>query len=64
MSKSTGKIVRNDGRKTFMQKWKITPGYFYQHMLRMGQVWKAPLPNACKTSLLYWASKLKAFVKA
>ena len=62
MSKSTGKIVRNDGRKTFMQKWKITPGYFYQHMLKMGKPWKGELKEPIK-GLFYLASKVKVLFK-
>lgn len=62
MSKSTGKIVRNNGRKTFMKKWKITPGYFYQHMLKMGKPWKGELRNPPK-NLFYLASRLKVLFK-
>ncbi|MES2616780.1 MAG: glycosyltransferase family A protein [Bacteroidota bacterium] len=59
MSKSTGKVVKNNGRKTFMQKWKITPGYFYRVMLKMGLPWKGDLPEP-KQGLQYYLSKIKA----
>lgn len=59
MSKSTGKVVKNNGRKTFMQKWKITPGYFYREMLKMGQPWNGDLPEP-REGLKYFLSKLKA----
>ena len=59
MSKSTGKVVKNDGRKMFMQKWKITPGYFYKRMLKMGEPWKGELKDPMK-GLNYFMSKIKA----
>jgi GT2 family glycosyltransferase len=62
MSKSTEKIVKNDGRKTFIQKWKITPGYFYKYMLRMGKKWDGELATPHK-DLIYWAIKFKIFLK-
>jgi glycosyltransferase involved in cell wall biosynthesis len=63
MSKSTGKIVKNDGRKTFIQKWKISPGYFYKNMLRMGNKWTGPLKDPRK-GLRYIGMKLKVFYKS
>ena len=59
MSKSTGKVVKNNGRKTFMQKWKITPGYFYRTMLKMGEPWQGELKAPSK-GIAYFLSKLKA----
>ncbi len=63
MSKSTGKISKNDGRKTFMQKWKISPGYFYKKMLKMGKKWKGPLKMPFK-GLVFAGMKLKVFYKS
>ncbi len=63
MSKSTGKVVKNDGRKTFMKKWKITPGYFYNSMLRMGRKWDGELKDPTK-GLTFIASKIKVFLKS
>jgi len=63
MSKSTGKVDRNDGRKTFIRKWKITPGYFYRNMLKMGHVWKGELKNPLK-GVSYLASKFKVIYKS
>lgn len=63
MSKSTGKIVKNDGRKTFIQKWKISPGYFYKNMLKMGEKWVGP-QKAPRKGLLYLGMKLKVFYKS
>ena len=63
MSKSTGKIVKNDGRKTFIKKWKISPGYFYKKMLKMGKKWEGPLKTPYK-GLVFAGMKLKVFYKS
>lgn len=39
-SKSTGRVVRNNGRKTFAEKWGIPPSYFYKKILRIGQTYQ------------------------
>lgn len=62
MSKSTGKVVKNDGRKTFIKKWKISPGYFYKNMLKMGATWDGEIREPSK-SLPYLLMKIKVFVK-
>lgn len=62
MSKSTGKVVRNDGRRTFISKWKVTPGYFYRSMLRMGKPWKGELREP-GMGILYIFMKMKVFFK-
>jgi len=62
MSKSTGKVVKNDGRATFISKWKITPGYFYRSMLRMGRPWKGELREPVKGPA-YGLMKMKVFFK-
>lgn len=43
--KTTGRIKKNDGRKTFLQKWGILPASFYKHYLRMGKPWTGALPE-------------------
>jgi GT2 family glycosyltransferase len=35
--KSTGKVVKNDGRKQFLQKWGMTQSTFDKYYLRRGQ---------------------------
>lgn len=35
-AKSTGRVVKNDGRKMFKQKWGISANFFYKNYLRMG----------------------------
>ena len=37
MCKSTGRIVKNDGRKQFMRKWGMTSSLFDRYYLRRGQ---------------------------
>ncbi|MBT8327226.1 MAG: glycosyltransferase [Bacteroidia bacterium] len=44
-SKSTRKLGKNVGRQIFLQKWGITPGYFYRNFLKMGKDWQGDLPN-------------------
>ncbi len=58
MSKSTGKVEKNDGRKTFIKKWKITPGYFYRHMLKMGKRWRGELKEPGK-GLALWLTRIR-----
>jgi hypothetical protein len=36
--KSTGKVVKNDGRKQFLHKWGMTQSTFDRFYLRRGQV--------------------------
>ena len=40
-------IRRNDGKKTFLQKWGITVEFFVKHYLKRGIVYDGPLkePN-------------------
>lgn len=38
MCKSTGRIVKNNGRKQFMRKWGITSSLFDRYYLRRGQL--------------------------
>lgn len=58
-SKSTGRVIRNDGRKTFAQKWGIPSSYLYEKMLRMGQkVDENELKNP--GGLNYFFAKMKA----
>ncbi len=55
MSRSTGKVVRNDGRKQFLQKWHMTQSTFDRHYLRRGQEARDKvLKEPQKTFLFYW----------
>ena len=55
MSRSTGKVVRNDGRKQFLLKWGMTQSTFDRHFLRRGQrATLVRLPEPEKTLLYCW----------
>lgn len=43
--KSTGRIVRNNGNKTFMKKWGMTQSFFNRYYLRRGEKWAGRLEN-------------------
>lgn len=42
-SKSTGRIKKNKGKKTFINKWGITPRLFTEKYLKRGEDFKGPL---------------------
>lgn len=42
-SRSTGKVIRNDGRRQFLEKWRITQSTFTHCYLQLGNPWKGPL---------------------
>ncbi|TDW99842.1 glycosyltransferase family 2 protein [Dinghuibacter silviterrae] len=46
MSKSLGRIVPNDGEKTFVQKWGVSSSYLTKQMLRRGSVYTGPAPDS------------------
>ena len=37
MSKSTGRVARNDGRRQFLRKWGDTSSFFDRYYLRRGR---------------------------
>jgi len=43
-SKTTQKIVRNNGRKQFLSKWGISSGIFSSHYLKRGKNWQVASP--------------------
>ncbi|MCG9879142.1 MAG: glycosyltransferase [Bacteroidia bacterium] len=59
--KSTGRVVRNNGRKTFAQKWGIPSSFLYKEMLQMGNKFdesiNLKMPNLFKQII----AKMKAF---
>lgn len=58
--KSTGKVVKNDGRRQFLHKWGMTQSTFDRHYLRRGQPMPAPdaaLPEPEDTPTLRWARR-------
>jgi glycosyltransferase involved in cell wall biosynthesis len=63
--KSTGKVVKNDGRRQFLHKWGMTQSTFDRFFLRRGQPQdaNAPLPDPCAghTPGLQWALRKGAW---
>ena len=58
--KSTGKVVKNDGRTQFLRKWGLTQSTFDRHYLRRGTPMPAPdaaLSEPEDTSALRWAQR-------
>ena len=45
MSKSTGKVKKNNGRKQFLQKWGVSASYFTKEILKSGLPFTGPLPD-------------------
>lgn len=58
--KSTGRVQRNDGRKTFMKKWGFTPSYLYKNILKVGHPFNPNVPLVFHKGLSYLISALKA----
>ncbi|HHG86186.1 MAG TPA: glycosyltransferase [Bacteroidetes bacterium] len=61
-AKSTGKVVKNNGPKQFLQKWNLTQGSFSKFYLRRGKPWTGPLAEAGPFLPLFLA-KLKSRFK-
>ena len=58
-SKTTERVVRNNGRKTFASKWGIPSSFFYKKILRLGETYrKEPLTLTKNSS--YRAAQLRA----
>jgi glycosyltransferase involved in cell wall biosynthesis len=45
MSKSTGRVKMNDGKKTFLKKWGVSSSWFVKKVLKQGQLYTSPLPE-------------------
>ncbi|HXH18949.1 MAG TPA: glycosyltransferase [Chitinophagales bacterium] len=61
-SKSTQRILQNNGRLLFMKKWGVTPSFFYREYLQMGQPWRGAsgkLPNFSRI----WLNRLRVSVQ-
>jgi glycosyltransferase involved in cell wall biosynthesis len=41
--RSTGRIVKNNGRRTFMRKWDLPASVFFKAWLRRGERWVGPV---------------------
>ena len=45
MSKSTGRVKMNDGKKTFLTKWGVSSSWFVKNVLKQGEIYNGPLPD-------------------
>ena len=62
MSKTVGRITRNDGRTQFLKKWGFTSATFVKFYLRRGEDYTGPMAEPKMTSALktkLFTSKLK-----
>lgn len=62
LSHSTGRMVKNNGSKQFLQKWGITNSTFSRFYLRRGMPYKGHLPEreiSIKATLAHAKSRLK-----
>jgi GT2 family glycosyltransferase len=62
ISKSTGRIVKNDGRKQFLQKWGIKQSTFHKYYILRGEPYRGTLSNPSASIGLYF-QKCVSFVK-
>lgn len=59
--KSTGRVTKNNGRKTFAQTWGIPSSFFYKNVLKMGATYSPSSQLAMPGGLTYLAAKLRAW---
>ncbi len=45
MSKSTGRVKMNDGKRTFLTKWGVSSSWFVKQVLKQGQLYSGNLPD-------------------
>jgi len=58
--KSTGRVIRNNGRKTFAQKWGISSSFLYKEILKMGATYNAETLLKFPLGPKMWFAKMKA----
>ena len=63
ISKSTGRVIRNDGRKQFFNKWGMKQSTFHKYYLRRGEVYKGRLKEPGLSVGLYANKALAYFEK-
>ncbi|MCX6185909.1 MAG: glycosyltransferase [Bacteroidetes bacterium] len=59
-SRSTGRVVKNNGRKQFAQKWGIPASYFYKNVLQLGSEFKPESKLKMNKNVAYFVAKLRA----
>lgn len=45
MSRSTGRVKMNDGKKTFLKKWGVSSSWFVKTVLKQGEPYSGVLPD-------------------
>ena len=55
MCRSTGRVVKNDGRRQFREKWGIPSSKFTKYYLKIGNPFDGPLAEPEETLALKWA---------
>jgi hypothetical protein len=58
--KSTGRVVKNDGRRTFMKTWGFTSSYLYKNVLRVGVPYQKNNPLTFNKGISYLISAAKS----
>ena len=58
-SKSTERVVRNNGRLTFASKWGVPSSYFYKNVLRLGETFQNE-PLVFSKNISYQFAQLRA----
>ncbi len=59
ISKSTGRVVRNDGRRQFLRKWGIKQSTFHKYFVKRGETYKGA-PTKPPSGFLYLLQKASA----
>jgi len=57
--KTTGRIKKNDGRRTFLRKWGLSSKTFTRNHLKTGQKARPVLPDAGLSLCARWLQRLK-----
>lgn len=64
VSKSTKRVPKNHGRKTFLLKWGMTANFFTRHFLKRGEAFDGPLSAPDISSSATIAARLKRLISA
>ncbi len=65
-TRKSDKIIRNNGKKTFLLKWGITIEFFVKHFLKRGTKYSGPLDEPEKNIVYffdYMVAKIKFYIK-
>jgi GT2 family glycosyltransferase len=60
MSRSTGRVKKNNGRKQFAMKWGVTSSFFYKNLLQMGRPFREGKKLSSPAGILWLPARLKA----